>query len=210
MEFLDIEESAEQGTAEWHKQRLGKLTASRFGDAIDTLKNGTASSKQVGYAYELLSERLTGLSQPFFETADMRWGKGQEAYARLAYQEATGLSVQEVGFIQAPWHHQCGVSPDGLVGDDGLIEIKCPRSTTFLKWVIDGEVPEQHKPQMLLQLVVTERKWCDFVAYDQRMPEPLFIKRFEPRDEEIEKTKQQAIDFLAYVDSLMHKVIKIK
>jgi putative phage-type endonuclease len=196
----------EQRTNEWHLSRLGKLTASRFGDAIETLKNGARTSKSINYMYELLAERLTGQQADFYVNKAMAWGIEQETDARTAYELETKQSVIECGFIDVPNLPMCGASPDGLVGDDGLVEIKCPNSTTFIKWVLLDEIPPEHKAQMALQLLATGRKWCDFVAYDPRMKSfKIIVKRYEPTADELKEYHDKAIDFLIQLAELEEK-----
>jgi hypothetical protein len=111
----------------------------------------------------------------------------------------TGEFVTEVGFYDHPVINGTGASPDGLVGVNGLIEIKCPTSQTHLQWVLDNKVPEKHVNQMLWQMACTGRKYCHFVSFDPRMPPELqlFHKVFEPKDSEIPDLEQRAIDFLS-------------
>lgn len=199
-----------QRTDEWYSARLGHLTASRIKDAIDTLKNGGDSEKRKNYRLELVAERLTGRPTEFFTNKFMQWGIDNESAARGAYEAHIGAFVDETGFVKHPSIEWAGASPDGLI-NDGLIEIKCPATTTHIKWMIDGEVPGEHIPQMLWQMSCTGAEWCDFVSYDPRMPEDLqiFIKRFEPTQQQIEKINQQAICFLDSVNELMEKIEKI-
>jgi putative phage-type endonuclease len=199
-----------QRSEEWYSARLGKLTASRLGDALDQLKNGNDGAKRQQYRLDLIAERLTGLRNEFFENNAMRWGTETEPYARSAYEAVTGVLVQEVGFIDHPTIEWAGASPDGLV-NDGLLEIKCPTTTKHIQYLLANEVPEQYKPQMCWQMLCTGRAWCDFVSYDPRLPEELqiFIKRFEPTTEELQTIQQKAIDFLKTVDEVVLKLEQI-
>jgi hypothetical protein len=115
------------------------------------------------------------------------------------------------GFVKDPEIKYLGASPDGLVGNDGLIEIKCPETTTHLSRILADEVPEDIKPQMLLQLIVTRRKWCDFVDYDPRCPQglQLFIKRFEPTVEERSNAKRFFVEMLNSIEELKTKLSQI-
>ena len=200
----------QQRTPEWFSNRLGHLTASRIKDALDLTAKGLEGAKRKQYRLELVSERLTGLPTDFFETAAMRFGTENEPFARSAYEAHKGAFVEEVGFIKHPTIEWSGASPDGLI-HDGLIEIKCPNTTTHVNWLIDGCVPEQHKPQMLWQMACTGRGWCDFVSYDPRLPEELqlFVSRFEPKESEIKEIEEKAVEFLATVDAYISQLEKI-
>jgi len=148
----------EQRTDAWYSSRIGKLTASRMADAVNTLKKGGDTEKRSNYRLELIAERFTGKAADFFENYAMKWGTDCEPLARSAYEVHTGNMVSEVGFIAHPIIEWAGASPDGLVGD-GLLEIKCPNTTTHIKYLLAGEVPEQYKYQMLWQMLCTQRKW---------------------------------------------------
>jgi putative phage-type endonuclease len=191
----------EQGSEGWLQSRCGMLTASRNSDMTNILKDGKYSAKRENYKLELVAERLTGQPTYVFENYAMKWGTDNEPAARQAYADFTGNYVQTCGLAISDQVEFFGASPDGLVQGDGLLEIKCPTSQTFLKWVIEGVVPEQHKPQMLAQMAVTGRPWCDFVAYDPRFPaeKDLFIRRYKPRPHEIEKIFHAAREFLKEV-----------
>jgi len=204
-----------QGTPEWLMERIGCLTASRFSDAIDRLKpkkgedKGAPSKACTDYMMELVAERMTGSAASHFVTDAMKHGTETEPEARSAYECATGNFVALTGFHLHPSIQYCGASPDGLVGDDGLLEIKCPTTAKYLRWVEAGEVPDEHKPQMLLQLACTGRKWVDFCAYEPRIKSHkhrLFIRRYQPSQEEIQCAEAQAEDFLAAVDALFDRV----
>ncbi len=199
-----------QRTESWIAQRLGHLTASRLNDAFDLTAKGLEGAKRQQYRLELVAERLTGLPTEFYENNAMKWGTQSEPYARSAYEAEKGVMVQEVGFIKHPTLEWAGASPDGLV-NDGLLEIKCPTTTTHIKHLIAGVVPEQYKNQMLWQMLCTGRKWCDFVSFDSRMPEELqlFIKRYTPTDEELQECQQKAIVFLDSVQSIVDELEKI-
>ena len=199
-----------QRNDDWYSARLGKLTASRLSDALDLLKNGNEGAKRQQYRLELVAERLTGLKTDFFENSAMKWGTDTEPYARSAYESEKGVMVQEVGFIDHPTIEWAGASPDGFVSD-GLLEIKCPTTTKHIQYLLAGEVPEQYKPQMCWQMLCTGRAWCDFVSYDPRMPEELqlFVKRYQPSNEELQTIQQKAIEFLATVDAVVAQLERI-
>lgn len=173
MKIIDVK----QGSEEWKKLRLGKISASV---AYKAMYPGMRKD----YAYQLLAERLTGESPPFEMNHFVQWGIDHEDEARDWYSKATGFTVQEVGFVQAS--DTLGCSPDGLVGKDGLIEIKCPMSKTHLKNMVYGPKKE-YVLQMQFQMYVTQRDWCDFVSYDPRVEDKYkgYITRIERDDETI-------------------------
>ncbi len=174
--------STQQRTPEWFAKRLGLVTASRIADVMAKVKTGTAASRS-GYMTQLVTERLTGAPTEGFQSAAMEWGIEQEPHARAAYEAREGVLVDEVDFVRHPIL-EAGASPDGLVGEDGLIEIKCPATSTMLEYIEDRSVPRKYILQIQWQLACTGRNWCDFVAYDPRLPEPLRLLVIRvPRDE---------------------------
>lgn len=190
--------------AAWLSHRAGKLTASRMRDAMDFLKSGAPSAKRTQLMRELLAERLTGESVRHFVTDAMQWGLEREADAIAVYEAETGEFVTPAGFYDHPRIEYCGATPDGLL-PGGLIETKAPTTPTFVEWTMAGVVPEEHKPQMCMQLACCGRTWCEFVAYDPRIRDPrkrLFIRRYEPTAEEIAKVEAAAETFLAELDAM--------
>lgn len=196
-----------QGTEEWFNARLGKVTASRLNDALATTKTGEGASR-ISYRLELVTERLTGQKTESYTNSYMQWGTEQEPFAREAYEALKSEFVVETGFHDHPSIPMSGASPDGLIGEDGLIEIKCPSSTTHISYLADGKVPAKYKKQMMWQMACTGRKWVDFVSFDPRLPENLrlFVVRFEPTAQEIAEVEAQVVDFLATVDELETKL----
>jgi putative phage-type endonuclease len=158
-----------QGSDEWLQARAGRVTASRVADVMAKTKTG-ASASRVNYMAQLISERLTGQPADGFSSAAMRHGTETEPEARAAYEMLTGADVVEVGFIPHPTIDGFGASPDGLVGDDGLIEIKCPNTATHIETLLAEKVPSKYNTQMQVQMLCTDRAWCDFVSYDPRLP----------------------------------------
>lgn len=193
--------SAPQGSEEWKRERAGKATASCFDAVMARVKVGEASTRRK-YRIQLVTERLTGIPVEGYQNAAMRWGIETEPEARMTYEQVRGVVVEEVGFIDHPTIPMCGASPDGLVGDDGLVEIKCPESTTHLTWLEAGSVPAEHVDQIQGQMAVTGRQWCDFVSYDPRFPENLrlFIVRVPRDDAAIAALEAGIREFLAGVD----------
>ncbi len=186
----------EQGSQEWFDARAGKVTASRVKDVIAKTKSGYSASRD-NYMTDLVLERF-GVFQEQLDTAPIRWGHEQEPLARAVYEMAESLIVEEVGFIDHPTISMAGASPDGLVGDDGLLEIKCPNTKTHFEYLLAGVAPAQYIPQMSWQLACTGRKWCDFVSYDSRAPEGLqyFKVRYMPDAGYIEMLENEVKLFL--------------
>lgn len=196
-----------QGSPEWFAQRVGKLTASRMADVLATTKTGPSASRK-NYIAQLVAERMTRQRAESFSNAAMAWGTEHEPLARAEYEILTDYSVEQVSFVDHPDIEWCGASPDGLVLDSGLVEIKCPNTATHIEYLLSGEAPAKYQPQMLLQLACTGREWCDFVSYDPRMPDEhrLFVVRFEPKRVEILAVEQAAIEFLAEVEQVIQRL----
>ena len=193
-----------QGTPEWFEQRRGKVTASRIADLMAKTKSGYSTSRQ-NYLMQLLCERLTGKVEEGYKSTAMQRGNDLEAEARNWYQLETGESVEEVSFIDPPKINFAGASPDGLVGAEGLIEIKCPNTATHIETLRKKEPIDRYYKQMQWQMAVTGRKWCDFVSFDNRLPDNLayFCKRI-PRDEAvIQEIEQEVQAFLLELDVTM-------
>lgn len=193
-----------QGTSEWFEQRRGKVTASRIADLMAKTKSGYSTSRQ-NYLMQLLCERLTGKIEEGYKSSAMQRGNDLEAEARNWYQLETGENVEEVSFIDHPKINFAGASPDGLVGAEGLIEIKCPNTATHIETLRKKEPIDRYYKQMQWQMAVTGRKWCDFVSFDNRLPDNLayFCKRI-PRDEAvIQEIEQEVQAFLLELDVTM-------
>jgi putative phage-type endonuclease len=193
----------------WTKARIGCLTASRMADVLAVSKrDGKPLKARQDYMMELVAERMTDIACSHYVTSAMEWGLAYEQEAKDVYQEVSGNLIAPTGFIMHPTIEFCGATPDASVDPDGLLEIKCPTTTTHIQWILDGEVPEQHRPQMLLQLAVTGREFCDFMSYDPRVParKKAFLRRFVPEKSEIERIEDEARKFLAEVDALFDRV----
>ena len=160
----------EQGSDAWHQLRLGKVTASRVADILAKTKTGPSASRN-NYLIELALQRVTNAIEPFYSNAYMEWGTATEPQARVAYEVKTSNFVDQVPFIDHPTIEWFGCSPDGLVGKDGLMEIKCPSSATHWEYYKAKEPPKKYFIQMQAQMAVTGAKWCDFVSFDPRFPE---------------------------------------
>lgn len=199
----------EQGSADWFAMRLGKVTASRVADVIAKTKSGYSASR-ANYAAQLIAERLTGEIAESFSNAAMQWGTEQEPDARLAYEFRYDAEVEQVAFVDHPTIAMSGASPDGLIGVDGLIEIKCPNTATHLDTLRTETIPGKYETQMLWQMACTGRQWCDFASYDPRLPENmrLFVKRL-PRDEaRISEMEAEVATFLTEIDAAVAELIR--
>lgn len=165
----------EQGTKEWFAARCGKVTASKIADVVAKTRTGWGASRE-NYAAQLIAERLTGVPAETFTNAAMQWGTDTEPKARAAYCLLTNCEVAEVGFIEHPTITMSGASPDGFIGDIGLIEIKCPNTATHIDTLLGAEIDGKYIKQMQWQMACTGRAWCDFVSFDPRLPVELQIK----------------------------------
>ena len=199
-----------QQSAEWYAARVGKVTASRIADVMATIKSGEAAAR-ANYRAELIAERLTGNSGESFTSAAMERGIELEPFARAAYEAHKVIMVDQVGFIDHPSIEWSGASPDGLVGDVGLIEIKCPNTSTHIGYLTAGVVPSKYQPQMLWQMACTDREWCDFVSYDPRLPGnlSLFVVRFERDDKRIKEMESEVKRFLEEVEETVARLRKL-
>lgn len=198
----------EQRTPEWHAQRCGKATASRIADIIARTKSGWGAGR-ANYAAELVAERLSGCQAEGFSSAAMRHGTETEPEARAAYSFRQDVDVVEVGFVDHPTIDMSGASPDGLIGEDGLVEIKCPQTATHIATLLGQAIPAKYETQMLWQMACTGRQWCDFVSYDPRLPESmrLFVKRLH-RDEAA--IAQLEADVSAFLDEVAQTVASLR
>lgn len=194
-------EAERQGSNAWHALRCGRVTASRVADLVARTKTGWGASRTT-YLSQLVVERLTRAVECVPPSAAMTWGTQKEPEARAAYRFFHDKAVTEVGFLLHPQIFMAGASPDGLVGNDGLIEIKCPNSTTHIEFLRNRTIPVRYQLQMSWQMACTGRHWCDFVSYDPRLPERcrLFVTRFHRDDASIAELEQRVRDFLDEVD----------
>lgn len=191
---------AEQRSDDWIAARVGVATTSRFSDIMAKTRSGYGAQRK-NYMAELVVERLTNTPPENFTSKAMEWGTDTEPVARLNYSLITGNDVEETGL----WLHEdipCGASPDGFIGDDGLIEIKCPNTATHLDTLVIKQVPRQYEAQVQGQMWITGRKWCDFVSYDPRLPEnaQMIIIHVERDDTYIKKLEDEIRLFLQEVD----------
>ena len=205
----------EQRSPEWFASRLGKVTASRVADVIAKTKTGYSASRD-NYMAHLICERLTGQQGESFTNAAMQHGVDTEPHARSAFEAHADVMVEEVGFIPHPDIEAAGASPDGLVGEDGMVEIKCPSSSTILEvWLTHSQggnpVDAKYYAQMQWQMRCANRAWCDYVVFDPRMPAKaqLFICRVERNPDWLKIAEDEVLKFLAEVDAKVVALNKI-
>jgi predicted phage-related endonuclease len=211
----------EQGTQAWLDARIGKITASRIADVMAFNNPSAVQAKEAGYKlvseavaagikgppsaartsyfWEIVAERLTGLAKENTAAFARRvqWGTEQEPFARAAYEVRTGRMVEQVGFIVHPLMDFTGGSPDALSGTHGVVELKCPDTTTHLQWMAAGIVPGEHEAQCLWNIACCGREWCDFVSFDPRMPDDmqLFVVRLKRDDDRIAQMIEAVVQF---------------
>ena len=191
-----------QGSPEWMAARLGRVTASKIADVMAKGRSGAPSATRANYVAQLVAGRLSGRAADGFTNAAMQWGTETEPQARACYTMATGNAVAEVGFVPHPSIDMTGASPDGLIGDDGLIEIKCPNTATHIETLMGGAIADKYLKQMLFQMACTGRAWCDFVSFDPRMPDEmqLSIQRVHRDGAAIVEIETAVRELLAEVD----------
>jgi putative phage-type endonuclease len=200
----------EQGTPEWFAARLGRLTASRIADATAKTKTGWGASR-ANLMAELVAERLTGLPAERFTNGAMVWGIEKEPDARAAYEFYFDVDVAPGGFFEHPSIPMSGASPDGLVGNDGLVEFKCPNTATHIDTLLSKSIDGKYIKQMQWQMACTGRMWCDFGTYDPRMPLELqlWVLRVMRNDKMIAELEADARQFLAELDEQESSLRKI-
>ena len=199
MKTLDVK----QGTSQWFAARAGLVTGSKAADMMSFLKKGGESAARANYKAQIVAELLTGEPEMGgYLSSYMEWGNEQEQFARAAYEVQTGAVVDTVGLVLHSSIERMGGSPDGIVGEDGGLEIKCPKTTTHIKWIIDGVVPEEHRAQMYFYMACTGRAWWDFASFDPRLPDPLqlFVKRLARDEEKIAEIEDSVAQFNREVD----------
>lgn len=204
-------DNIEQRTDDWFTARLGKVTASSLHKVLARTKTGYGADR-ANYLTQLVLERVTNSKAEGYVNAEMQWGIDQEPFARAAYEAHTGVLVDEIGFMPHPTIEMSGASPDGLVGDSGMVEIKCPSSKTALEcWLSDNPVENKYFAQMQWQMACAGRDWCDYVVFDPRMPQKaqLFIYRVTRANEWLADAEKEVVKFLAEVDAKVAALRKI-
>lgn len=201
---------SDQRSADWYKARAGCITASRFKDVIARGKSGYLKARS-DYLMEIVTERLTG--EPIMKSwgNSGEYGTSMEDYARLAYEAETGIMVLESDFILHSTLSNVGCSPDGLIGEEGGEETKCPSSSlVHLTTILNDEMPPEHMPQVQGNMACTGRAWWDFVSYDGRMPDylRLFITRIERDNDYIKNLENEIKKFDKEVSQMIEKLLK--
>lgn len=197
----------DQRTEEWHLMRLGKVTGSRVADVMAKTKSGYSTSRK-NYMMELLCQRLTGVREESFSSQAMQRGTDLEPIARSHYEAQSGVMVIESSFVFHPSIAAFGASPDGYVCDDGLIEIKCPNTAQHVDFMMTKKPDGKYITQMQAQMACTGRKWCDFVSFDDRMPEryQLAFVRVMRDDVFIAEMENEIVGFLSELDEIESKL----
>jgi putative phage-type endonuclease len=198
----------EQRTPQWFAARLGKATASRIADIVARTKSGYSTSR-ANYVAQLVCERLTGVQTEGFASSAMQWGLEKEPEALRLYEFEHDVEVLKVGFLDHPNVGMSGASPDGLVGEAGLIEVKCPITATHIDTLLGQSVPGRYITQIQWQMAVTGRQWCDFVSYDPRLPIDLrlFARRIHRDADLIADLEREVATFLAEVEVTMTRLL---
>ena len=204
-------EQIEQRSDAWFTARLGKVTASRVADVIAKTKSGYSASRD-NYMAQLICERLTGQQGESFTNSAIQHGIDCEPLARSAFEAYADVMVEEVGFVPHPRIRDSGASPDGLVGLFGMLEIKCPNTATHIDTLLTQTVPGKYITQMQWQMRCCERKWCDFVSFDPRLPQDLqlFIKRVDFDSVYVAMLEKEVNSFLEELVDKIKKLPRVK
>lgn len=199
-----------QRSPEWFQIRTGKVTASRIADMMARTKTGWGAGR-ANYMAELVAERLTGVPQNGYVNAAMQRGTEIEPDAITAYEFYSDNHVEPVAFIQHPTIEMSGASPDGHIGDDGSLEVKCPNTATHIDTLLGQSVPAKYILQIQWQLACSGRFWADFVSYDPRMPEDLklFVRRVERDDAKIAELETEVVKFLGEIDLKVQQLLAL-
>ena len=197
----------EQRSPEWYAARCGSLGASQVADAIARTKTGWGASRANVMA-TLIAERMTGTTSESYSNAAMRWGIDTEPQARAMYELYSGWDVVEVGIFKHPaisWTH---ASPDGVIGDYGLVEIKAPNTATHIDTLLTQSIDGRYITQMQWQMACSGAHWCDFVSFDPRMPEELqlWVRRVERDVNRIGELEDMVATFLAELDAKLARL----
>lgn len=203
-------EDIEQGSPEWLALRLGKVTGSKVADMTKRNKDGRFAASRKDYAFDLALERITGEPQGP-DLSNIKWvqdGKEREPEARELYAFLRDVSTKQIGFATHDAVAMFGASPDSLVGDDGCLEIKCPKAKTHLEYILGKVAPEDYIPQMDAELACTGRAWCDFVSYHPAFPaqSKLFVVRYFRNNERIAELEREVVAFNAEVEEIVKQI----
>jgi putative phage-type endonuclease len=191
-----------QGSDAWRLARVGSLGASRLSEAIVRTKTGYGASR-ANLMAELICERLTGQPADRFVTQAMQHGTDTEPEARNAYSFYCGREVEQVGLIRHPSIERTHASPDGLIGSDGMLEVKCPQPAAHIETLLGQEIPAKYVTQMMWQMACAGRQWVDFCSYSPALPESMrvFVKRLHRDDNRIAELETEAALFLKEIDA---------
>ncbi len=201
-----------QGSPSWLQERNARVTASRVADALGFLKRGdkqgAETAGRASYKTEIVSEILTGFAADHYVSPYMVRGTEQEPFARAAYGVRFDVDVEQVGFVIHPTIDRAGCSPDGLLGSDGGVEFKNPKTERHLQYMLARVLPPEYEPQVMWNMACTERAWWDFVSFDSRMPlrHQLFRVRVERNDKRIAEMEAGVVQFLAEVDEVIARL----
>ncbi len=185
----------DQGTPAWFDLKLGSVSASHFSSVLNK-KTGRGK-----YMAKLVKERLTGEREAGYNNKDMDRGVRLEKVARRAYENAFDVTIRQVGFVEMDEY--VGVSPDGMIGDDGLLEIKCPRLSVHQRYIAKGKLPTTYRAQVQGQLWVAQRQWCDFVSFCLESKTPLFWVRVKRDEEYILNLEYETQKFVAEMKEMI-------
>ena len=204
--------SCEQRSEEWFELHIARCTASYLGDVMSFLKTGSKGPTAARNAYmaKKIAETLTGLiDRTGYVSPAMIWGQDHEDEAIRAYEVAKEVMTDRIGFAIHPEIERFGASPDRLIGDDGILEAKCPDTSTHIRWLLEGVVPEEHWPQMYGEMSCTGRDWGQFISFDPRLTKryqlfmPPILKAETERILEVETHVRQ---FLSEMDAKIERL----
>ncbi len=195
-----------QNSDRWLAAKRGRISASRIADVMAVLKKGGEYAARRNYRLELAAERASHIATSHYVTPEMERGLELEKTARSYYSVATGELVDLIGFVLHPTLDYAGASPDGMVGDDGLLEIKAPKTETLFSWLEADAVPEEYVLQMQWQMACTGRKWCDFYGFDDRVPGVHFLRRVGRDDVKIAEIEAECIKLDSEVEALLARL----
>jgi len=197
-----------QGTPEWHAARCGKVTASRVADIIRKTKSGPSKMRET-YMGELIAERLSGVQEEGFTSKAMQHGKETEDVAAETYAFMHGVEVSKVGFVLHPRIDVAGASPDRIVGEDGILEIKCPNTSTHIATLLGAAIDPDYQVQIQWELACTGRQWCDFISFDPRLPAEMqmFTQRVMRAPIVIADLERAVKAFLTELDERMNALV---
>lgn len=200
-----------QGSPEWHAARCGRVTASRVADIMRKIKSGGVSASRNTYMGELVAERLSGMVSDGFKSKAMEWGSETEDQGRDFYSFMKNVDPVKVGLVIHPTIEMAAASPDSLIGDDGLLELKCPNSATHIASLKGAPINPDYMTQMQWQMACTGRQWCDHVSFDPRMPADMqLLVRRVPRDGvRIVELEREVVRFLSEVDESIAELVAL-